>query len=36
MEGIQSMIDFLAVSIPAAKSAKAEQFVDSRFLAQLS
>jgi len=36
VEGIQSMIDFLADSIPAAKTAKPEQFIDNRFLAQLS
>ncbi|HVA26230.1 MAG TPA: ABC transporter substrate-binding protein [Chloroflexota bacterium] len=36
LEGIQSMIAFLAESIPAAKNAKAAQFVDSRFLGQIS
>ncbi len=35
MEGIKSMIDFLAESVPAAKTAKPEQFVDTRFIAQL-
>ncbi len=36
MEGIQSMLDFLGdTSVPAAKTAKAEQFVDTRFLARL-
>lgn len=35
-EGIQSMIDFLAESIPAAKTAKANQFIDGRFLGQIS
>lgn len=35
--GVQSMIDFLAeTSIPAAKNAKAEQFIDGRFLSQIS
>jgi ABC-type nitrate/sulfonate/bicarbonate transport system substrate-binding protein len=36
VEGIQSMIDFLAETMPAAKTAKPEQFIDSRFLGQLS
>lgn len=36
VEGIQSMIDFLAASLPAAKGAKPDQFVDTRFLGQLS
>jgi ABC-type nitrate/sulfonate/bicarbonate transport system substrate-binding protein len=36
VEGIQSMIDFLAESMPAAKTAKPDQFIDNRFLAQLS
>jgi ABC-type nitrate/sulfonate/bicarbonate transport system substrate-binding protein len=31
-EGLQAMIDFLAESIPAAKTAKAAQFIDTRFL----
>ena len=36
LEGIQSMIDFLSQStIPAAKNAKAEQFVDTSILDQL-
>jgi hypothetical protein len=30
------MIDFLAESMPAAKTAKPDQFIDNRFLAQLS
>jgi ABC-type nitrate/sulfonate/bicarbonate transport system substrate-binding protein len=34
-EGIRSMIDFLAESIPAAKNAKPEQFVDTHLLAQV-
>lgn len=36
VEGIQSMIDFLAESMPAAKGAKPDQFTDNRFLGQLS
>ncbi len=36
VEGIQSMIDFLAESMPAAKGAKPDQFMDGRFLGQLS
>jgi len=35
MEGIQAMIDFLGQSVPAAKNAKPEQFVDARFISQL-
>ncbi len=35
MEGIQQMIDFLAPSMPAAKNAKAEQFVDLSLLPQV-
>jgi ABC-type nitrate/sulfonate/bicarbonate transport system substrate-binding protein len=32
LEGLQAMLDFLAPTVPAAKSAKPEQFVDARFL----
>jgi NitT/TauT family transport system substrate-binding protein len=35
MVGIQQMLDFLSDSIPAAKNAKPEQFVDTRLLGQL-
>lgn len=35
MKGIQAMIDFLANTLPAAKGAKAAQFVDTRFLSNL-
>ncbi|HLG71652.1 MAG TPA: ABC transporter substrate-binding protein [Chloroflexota bacterium] len=34
-EGIQHMLDFLSASIPAAKTAKPEQFVDLRLLDEL-
>lgn len=34
LEGLQGMLDFLGDSLPTAKSAKADQFVDSRFLSQ--
>jgi len=34
-EGIQHMLDFLSTTIPAAKSAKPEQFIDRRLLDQL-
>jgi NitT/TauT family transport system substrate-binding protein len=32
MEGIQSMLEFLGETLPAAKTAKPEQFVDRRFI----
>jgi NitT/TauT family transport system substrate-binding protein len=35
LEGIQHMLDFLSESVPAAKNAKAEQFVDTRLLSQI-
>ncbi len=35
MQGIQNMMDFLSATIPAAKSAKPEQFVDTSLLAEL-
>lgn len=37
LEGLKSMLDFLGdTSIPAAKNAKAEQFIDTRLLSQLA
>jgi ABC-type nitrate/sulfonate/bicarbonate transport system substrate-binding protein len=35
IEGIATMLDFLGATLPAAKQAKAEQFVDTRFLSQV-
>jgi NitT/TauT family transport system substrate-binding protein len=35
-EGVQSLLDFLAPSFPAAKAAKPEQFIDTRLLSRLS
>ncbi len=35
MQGIQAMVDFLSDTVPAAKNAKADQFVDLRFLSDL-
>jgi ABC-type nitrate/sulfonate/bicarbonate transport system substrate-binding protein len=35
IEGLSTMLDFMGGTVPAAKQAKAEQFVDLRFLAQL-
>jgi ABC-type nitrate/sulfonate/bicarbonate transport system substrate-binding protein len=35
LPGIQSMVDFLSATVPAAKDAKPEQFVDTSLLAEL-
>ena len=35
IEGIAAMLDFMSATVPAAKNAKPEQFVDTRFLSQL-
>ncbi|HEY8692752.1 MAG TPA: ABC transporter substrate-binding protein [Chloroflexota bacterium] len=35
LQGIQYMLDFLSTAVPAAKTAKPEQFVDTRLLAQV-
>jgi hypothetical protein len=37
LEGIQAMLEFLGnTSMPAAKTAKAEQFVDTRILSRMA